>query len=497
MWVQSIVLAAAILSGRVSGLFRDFALARNFGVSRESDIAFTLLALPDLLTNILLSGGLVAALIPSLRNAGQETRRLLFWQCTVVVALTFSVPAATVVALPRVWFALLAPGVRLEDIQYQLWILGLVACAIPLTAVSAVTTAVLNSEERYLLAGCGTLFYNITIILLLPPAEEFKYLSLLALSTGILVGAGVRYGSQLIALGKSYRQSLKIIGFESQLTGGLMRAFVSGLSATSIVALLPMTIRAFASLLGEGKLTAFAYSIKLAELPSGVLATALVTTLYTKLCDAFCRNDQVRYTVLLNEHLQRSYLLATSVSLCGLQFVDLLVPVVLGFRGISQTQLLEISQLCGIAMLSVPWVCSSSILLAAHNARNNSTLVVRSAVSSVVVVPIFAFPAVMMNSPSWLMGTFPAFLVVFSIMLWRVDKKLQTLVSLKPLVLPSIGILVMFLGLSRIDNYLNISESYKVLNPVCMRFGYAGISLLLLCTTGLVLLKRAHQKAFL
>jgi putative peptidoglycan lipid II flippase len=61
------LVGATLLAGRVSGLFREIQLAAAFGVSVSADVAVLLLTLPDLLVNLVLSGGLSAALIPRLR----------------------------------------------------------------------------------------------------------------------------------------------------------------------------------------------------------------------------------------------------------------------------------------------------------------------------------------------------------------------------------------------------------------------------------------------
>jgi putative peptidoglycan lipid II flippase len=84
------LLGATLLAGRLSGLLREIELAAAFGVSAEADAAVLLLTLPDLLVNLLLSGGLSAALVPRLQALPLHSAQVLLRQTLLFVFLLFS-----------------------------------------------------------------------------------------------------------------------------------------------------------------------------------------------------------------------------------------------------------------------------------------------------------------------------------------------------------------------------------------------------------------------
>lgn len=55
-------LSLALMAGRLAGFGREVLLASSLGLSEQADIAIVLLTVPDLLVNLLLSGGIGVAL---------------------------------------------------------------------------------------------------------------------------------------------------------------------------------------------------------------------------------------------------------------------------------------------------------------------------------------------------------------------------------------------------------------------------------------------------
>ena len=57
----------AYCSGCVTGFLREIGIASVFGISTEADITILMLTIPDVLVNLLVAGGLSAALIPEFK----------------------------------------------------------------------------------------------------------------------------------------------------------------------------------------------------------------------------------------------------------------------------------------------------------------------------------------------------------------------------------------------------------------------------------------------
>ena len=63
---SSSILGLLILMGKALGFTRELILANQYGANSDSDIAILLLTFPDILVNVLISGGLAASLTPLL-----------------------------------------------------------------------------------------------------------------------------------------------------------------------------------------------------------------------------------------------------------------------------------------------------------------------------------------------------------------------------------------------------------------------------------------------
>ena len=66
--ISGAVVSFGILLGRVTGFLREIGIASVFGISTEADITILMLTIPDVLVNLLVAGGLSAALIPEFRH---------------------------------------------------------------------------------------------------------------------------------------------------------------------------------------------------------------------------------------------------------------------------------------------------------------------------------------------------------------------------------------------------------------------------------------------
>lgn len=92
-------------------MLREVQLAVSFGVSADADIAVLLLTLPDLLINLLLSGGLSAVLVPRFRALSSDQAYVLFRRALLTATSAFVLIAILILAWPKLIFSLLAPGI--------------------------------------------------------------------------------------------------------------------------------------------------------------------------------------------------------------------------------------------------------------------------------------------------------------------------------------------------------------------------------------------------
>ncbi|WP_236232715.1 murein biosynthesis integral membrane protein MurJ [Pseudomonas tohonis] len=411
-------LSFALLAGRLAGFAREIILASSLGLSIQADIAIILLTIPDLLVNLLLSGGMGIALIPALRSLNANKAAALFFQASLVVGAVFAAVSVLFVLLPSVCFWLLAPGLP-DPLRYlDSWMIYIVAAAIPLTALSGVSTAALNSRDKFFVSGCGTLIFNLSIIasLLIAMSRGEQYLAWLCF--GILCGVVVRWWSQLLAMRDGVHGRL-VVRHEWLVDNYLLRRFLVGLASSSLLVLVPVILRAGATNLGEGELAAFNYAIKLVELPIGILITTLATVAFPQLSAAHTKIDTSAFGRLLSDVMQRSLVLSAAVVLCGLPFIDSAVYLLFSSGRLDIEGLYHITRLAQVALLSVPFVAVSSLAAAALNAGGGARIVLRGTCIVMLILLLFCIPGLLLKEPVMLMGALPAFYMIYSFCLVR------------------------------------------------------------------------------
>lgn len=472
-------LGLALMSGRLAGFGREVLIASSFGLSAEADIAIILLSIPDLLVNLLLSGGISVALVPALRSADSDKAAALFLQATIVVGGGFAALAVIFAVAPTVWFYLLAPGALSPLRWLDNWMIYAIAAAIPLTAISGVSSAALNSRDRFFVAGCGTLIFNLCIIggLFYALAVGERYLSWLCV--GILLGALVRWVVQLLALRVRLLPNRCGASCGWVLDQKLLLGFFAGLTSASLLVIVPLLLRAGASWLGEGELAAFNYAIKLIELPLGILITTLATVAFPRLSEAHERQHITAFNEILRVSLQRSVLLSIVIVMCGLAFIDAAISILFGAGQIGVADLHHITTLTQVALLSVPFVGISSLAAAAVNAQRRPGQVLRRTAAVMLLLPLLCIPGLWLKEPIVLMLALPIFHMMLAINLARAAGESVLKVGLGETYIFPLGVLVAVVVSVAIlidFMFLKPAESWLVGPLAIWRLGLAGIA---------------------
>ena len=412
----SAVLGGTLLIGRFSGLVREFELASAFGVSSSADAAVLLLTLPDLLVNLLLSGGLAAALIPRLRALEPHDAAMLLRQAGVGVVGVFGLFAALLFMTSESFFLVLAPGLPSTSLPPSAAVLA-TALAIPLTAASGVTTAGLNSMQRYLVAGCGTVFFNLVVIASLWGGRAGLASPLVALGIGIAAGAALRLATQLAALP---RGSLLGPTWSSPPDSAFLRAFLAAATAASLMLLVPVIVRSLASTVAPGAIAALNYAFKLVELPAGVLVTSISAVALTRLSQFHASNDAQAAGEAYRSSTQRSVVNALGAGLVMAYFADSIVEVAFGRGAMARPDLDRVTALMRITLVGLPFLALSGMAMADLNARQRPKDVLKATVGCLLLLPLLAYPGVQQGSERLLALAVVAFQFAHATWLLRV-----------------------------------------------------------------------------
>lgn len=388
------LLGATLLAGRFSGLLREIELAAAFGVSDQADSAVLLLTLPDLFVNLLLSGGLSAALIPRLRALDTQRAQVLLRQILLFAFLAFAAFAAVFSLAPATWFGLLAPGLKAGSLPPSMAVAA-AALAIPLTAASGVTTAGLNSQQRFFVAGCGTLIYNIIVIAALWVGRHGFAAQLVVLGIGIALGAAVRLLSQLVSLPRDW-----LLGpmWQPAPDVKFLRAFMAAAVTASLMLLVPVIIRALASTVSPGAIAALNYATKLVELPAGVLVSSLATVMLARLSEHYGRGDTGQALQALHDGVRRSLANAVGAGILIAYFAGAFVKLLLGRGAMDAAAISRVVTLTQIIMVGLPFLALASMAIADLNAQEKPVVVLKATLGCLVLLPVLALPGMWADS---------------------------------------------------------------------------------------------------
>lgn len=274
----SVIVAAFMLLGRITGFLREIVIAQIGGASQQSDVMIVFLTFPDMMISLLLGGGLMAALVPAFRSLPDGAGIALFVRAGLLVVVIFGGLAVALALFSGVVLGVVAPGWT-EDLVAQMTpLFRLTLIALPVTALSGVAVAFLNSEERFTFGAIGTLIFNTCLIAALLVFARIS--PIIAVVVGILGGVALRLVVQMAATRRFWQAPDFTVPYDRT---GLLRRFAGSFGFFSILALLPPVARAYASLVEPGALSMFNYAYKLMELPMAIIVTAIVTVLLPRL----------------------------------------------------------------------------------------------------------------------------------------------------------------------------------------------------------------------
>ncbi|QJF52870.1 murein biosynthesis integral membrane protein MurJ [Roseobacter ponti] len=278
MLQASLLVSFALLLSRLSGLFREQALAARLGIGAQTDAVVVILTLPDLLTAILMSGGFSAALVPALARADPAVRvallhRIAVFTLGVSAALAFGIFLSSGAVV-----SLLAPSLDPAGLPGFRAGFTLSLVAVPVAAVIGVSAAWLQAEGRAAVPGLAVLVFNGVLIVFLALLSGSGAISFTALAIALLIANLLRLGCMLIPMRNTFVRPAVQSRFES----GFARQFAQGVLAVSLISLTPVIFRSLASLAGSGELAAYNFAMRLFDLPAGLL-TAPVNILFLPL----------------------------------------------------------------------------------------------------------------------------------------------------------------------------------------------------------------------
>lgn len=320
----AVLVLAGTLAGRIAGFVREAALAYRLGASETTDVAIVALTYADLMTSLLIAGGMSAVLIPQLsalaaaREGDDSAERDLFWRALLAAVLAATGIALTASLASGSLVRLLAPGLSADASTHAARLMAVSAWAFPGWAVAGVSTAFLQHRGAFGIPALQNVAFNAVAV--------FTLLFFVSVAVVWPLAVAAVVGAALIALMQLARV-VTLIGRPRlagwRLPDRFVRRYAQALATGAGLVALPFLVRALASLQGPGGLSVVNFATKLIELPNGTLLTALSVALFPALTAAFAEGERARSAALV----RRAALLLFGVSVVAALLVTVPAPL--------------------------------------------------------------------------------------------------------------------------------------------------------------------------
>jgi polysaccharide biosynthesis protein PslK len=264
MFNSTLWLTLATLAGLAAGFAREWLLVSAWGAGSRSDAFLVALFLPEALRMTMAGGLLAAAALPLYGQRDETARRnwlngLSPWLLLggLLVAAVFAVGAP-------VWVRLIGPGLEEAARSQAIDNLYLLAACVPGFVLHALLSIPLQARERFVLAGLGSLMFNLPAVAYLglqSTDSQPQYLALACLLGSVLMPLSLLIPVWRLGWRPCSRSAEQGAGRE------LLRKLGPLLGSNLASQGLALLERMVASMLGEGAVTWINLARKLINLP--------------------------------------------------------------------------------------------------------------------------------------------------------------------------------------------------------------------------------------
>ncbi|WP_252271472.1 lipid II flippase MurJ [Pseudomonas subflava] len=264
MFGSTLWLTLATLIGLMAGFAREWLLVDAWGASLRSDAFLVALFLPEAVRMAMATGLFSSAALPLYQERNEDRRAAWLSALTVRVLCTGVAMAGLFYLAAPLWVWLIGPGLSDAGRDLATQSLQLLAWCVPGFLLHALLCIPLQANARFVLAGLGSLLFN------LPPVTYLALQGGRAEPTGL--AASCLVGSLLMPL--VLIPALRGIGWQpwraraDENCGRQLLSRLGPLLASTMASQgLALLERMIASLLGEGAVTWLNFARKLINLP--------------------------------------------------------------------------------------------------------------------------------------------------------------------------------------------------------------------------------------
>ncbi len=305
---------------RITGLIREFLIARAFGASVYTDAFFVAFRIPNLLRRLFAEGAFSQAFVPILaeyrnRRGEEAARDMVDHVASALLWVLLVTCVVGIVAAPLVVYAI-ATGLKSNPDAFTaaIWMTRVMFPYILFMSLVAIAGGILNTWREFKIPAFTPVLLNLSFIFaalfLAPRLEQPVY----ALAIAVFIGGVLQLAIQIPALmkiGMLPRISLNpFTPFRNYAVQRVLRQMLPATFAVSVAQISLMINTNIASRLDQGSVSWLSYADRLMEFPSALLGVALGTILLPSLSKANADEDAAEYSSLLDWGLRLTFLLA-------------------------------------------------------------------------------------------------------------------------------------------------------------------------------------------
>ena len=349
------------LVSRITGLVRELLMASVFGVSAMTDAFNVAFRIPNLFRRVLGEGAFSQAFVPVLAatraEEGDDGAKALIDHVGTVLAWTLVLLCiAGVLGAPWMVWAM-ASGMKQSPqgfdaaVTMTRWMFPYIG----FMSLVALAGGILNTWKKFAVPAASPVLLNIALILSItlgaPLFARHGIEPIYAQAAGVMLGGLLQLGIQVPALLRlgllpriGVRWSTIRAAWADPTTRKVARLMLPALLGVSVAQVSLLINTQIASHLATGSVSWITYADRLMELPTALLGVALGVVLMPQLASARAKQDDERYSAMLDWGLRLVVVLSVPCMVALLVFAKPLVAVLYHYgafadRDVQQTTL--------------------------------------------------------------------------------------------------------------------------------------------------------------
>ena len=325
-----ILAIASSISGFL-GLLGDRLLAAKFGAGIETSVYFAAFRIPDLIYNVLISGGIVVAFLPIFAEYFAENKERA-WQVTNYVLNVFFFLLALcslILFIFSPWIVkLMAPGFTPEGRAMFLFLVRILLIQPIILGISNIFSGILHYFHRFLVYSLAPILYNFGIIfgiLFLTP-----HFGIFGVGIGVILGAFLHLLIQIISsisCGFNYHPLFNLKHPAIKRIFLLMIPRIFGIAANQINLIV---ITAIASTITVGSIAIFEFANSLQGFLITILGISLATAAFPTFSRLWVNGQKKEFSEKLSLILRQTLFLVIPASILMFLLRAQIVRIILG-----------------------------------------------------------------------------------------------------------------------------------------------------------------------